>query len=510
MLAQHSNASSSAHRVRGPMRPPIQHSPAISRFRPATTKWMRRLTRIGLTLSMISVTQACDATAQETSLTSFEPATASRHVTDSRRETPTVLAVRRAGPSVVNLHGQKTIRTTAAGMAGATDGGGFRQVNGMGTGVVIDPRGFVITNYHVVEDVDNIKVTLHDGTVTSAELVAARPRNDLALVKVNVDGDLPTVPRGTSSDLMVGETVIAIGNAYGYVHTCTQGIISALHRDVPVNDTQDYQDLIQISAGINPGNSGGPLLNIEGEIIGVNVAVRVGASQIAFAIPIDQVVEIVTAMIDDYNNQRFNIGLRTNGGPRDGDGVTVSHVSASSSAATEGLKPGDRVVRVGSRTVDDRLDFSLAMLQLRPGQNVPIEIERDGSILELAVTTQRGGALEGDVSAETAWAVLGIRAKPLGQSAMNRLNARMRTPYRGGLYITAVRDESTAAEQGIQVGDVLLGIHGWQTASLNDLAGILDHPDMKKGPRAKFYIVRREQTLYGHFQLATRDQIVRH
>lgn len=492
------------------MRPPIQLAPTTRRFRNAPPQWLRRIAKVGFALSMMTAIDASSVRAQVASLASFEPATASRRVTDSRRETPTVLAVRRASPSVVNLHGQKTIRSTAAGLAGATDGGGFRQVNGMGTGVVIDPRGYVITNYHVVEDVDNIRVTLHDGTVTSAELIAARPRNDLALVKVDVESDLPTVPRGTSSDLMVGESVIAIGNAYGYVHTCTQGIISALHRDVPVNDTQDYEDLIQISAGINPGNSGGPLLNIDGEIIGVNVAVRVGAQQIAFAIPIDQVVEIVTSMIDEHNAERLDTGLRTNGGPRDGDGITIAHVSASSPAAREGLKPGDRVVRVGSRPVDDRLDFSLALLQMRPGQRIPIAVERDGGTLELAVATTPSKASDANNPSDTAWAVIGIRAKPVSQSTMNRLNSRMRTPYRGGLYITSVRPGSAAAEQGIQVGDVLLGIHGWQTASIGDLAGILDHPDMKKGPRAKFYIVRREQTLYGHFQLASRDENIRH
>ncbi|MCO8123746.1 trypsin-like peptidase domain-containing protein [Stieleria sp. TO1_6] len=463
-----------------------------------------------MAISMITALESSTATAQVNSLTSFEPATAHRRVTDSHRETPTVLAVRRASPAVVNLHGQKTVRSTAAGLAGATDGGGFRQVNGMGTGVVIDPRGYVITNYHVVEDVDNIRVTLADGTVTSAELIAARPRNDLALVKVKISQELPTIPRGTSSDLMVGEDVIAIGNAYGYVHTCTQGIISALHRDVPVNDTQDYEDLIQISAGINPGNSGGPLLNINGEIIGVNVAVRVGAQQIAFAIPIDQVVQIVTTMIDEHNANRLDTGLRTQGGPRDGDGVTITHVSASSPAARDGLKPGDRVVRVGSRPVDDRLDFSLAMLQVDAGQQLPLGIERGGEVMELAVATSQSTGTDSGSPSETAWAVIGIRAKPVGQSAMSRLNARMRTPYRGGLYITAVRPGSAAAEEGIQVGDVLLGIHGWQTASVSDLAGILEHPDMRQGPRAKFYIVRREQTLYGHFQLASRSAATNH
>ena len=417
------------------------------------------------------------------------------------RETPTVKAIRRASPAVVNIHGQKTIRSTAAGMAGANGPDSFRQVNGMGTGVVIDSRGYVITNYHVVEDVDNIQVTLHNGEVTTADLISSRIRNDLAIIKVRSDHPLPTIPRGTSSDLMPGESVIAIGNAFGYVHTSTQGIISALHRDVPVNETQEYVDLIQISAGINPGNSGGPLLNIDGQIIGVNVAVRVGAQQIAFAIPIDQVVEIVTEMIDQQNDTRLSTGLRTSGGPREGDGVTVADVSASSPAAREGLKPGDRVVRVGSRDVDNKLDFSLALMGLSPGDDMELGIERGSDRFDFAVRTENRAA-ESYTVKELAWSTIGVQAKPVPDSTMRRLNSRMRTRYRGGLYVTAVRTGSAAEQQGIIAGDVLLGIHGWQTSSMKDLAGILEHPDIKEGPRAKFYLVRREQTLFGHMELA--------
>ena len=418
------------------------------------------------------------------------------------RETPTVLAIRRASPAVVNIHGQKMVRETASGLAGAGGPDSFRQVNGMGTGVVIDPRGYVITNYHVVEDVDDIRVTLHNGETTSADLIASRIRSDLALIKVKSDRPLPTIPRGTSSDLMVGETVIAIGNAFGYVHTSTLGIISALHRDVPVNDTQDYLDLIQTSAGINPGNSGGPLLNILGEIIGVNVAVRVGAQQIAFAIPIDQVIEIVTEMIEQHNETRMLTGLRASGGPRDGDGVTVTNVSASSPAAKEGMKPGDRVVRVGSQPINDRLDFALALLDVPAGQPLKIGIERSGKQIDVAMMTEDVNRNGRQPLSDLAWDMLGIHAKPVAEATMRRLNARMRTKYRGGLYITAVRPGSAADEQGITPGDVLLGIHGWQTSSMKDLAGILEHPDIQRGPKAKFYIVRREQTLFGHFQLA--------
>jgi serine protease Do len=425
------------------------------------------------------------------------------------RETPTVRAIRRASPAVVNIHGQKTVRETASGMAGAGGPDSFRQVNGMGTGVVIDARGYVITNYHVVEDVDDIRVTLQNGETTSADLIASRIRSDLALIKVNADSPLPTIPRGTSSDLMVGETVIAIGNAFGYVHTSTAGIISALHRDVPVNETQDYLDLIQISAGINPGNSGGPLLNIEGEIIGVNVAVRVGAQQIAFAIPIDQVIEIITEMIEQHNEKRMLTGLRASGGPRDGDGVTVANVSASSPAEREGMKPGDRVVRVGSQPIDDRLDFALALLDVPAGEPLRIGIERSGEQIDVAMMTEDVRGARQNSVADLAWKVLGVHAKPVADATMRRLNSRMRTKYRGGLYITAVRPGSAADEQGITAGDVLLGIHGWQTSSMKDLAGILEHPDIQRGPRAKFYIVRREQTLFGHFQLAEQPNLSR-
>jgi serine protease Do len=425
-----------------------------------------------------------------------------RNQVDSIRQTPTVRAIQKARPSVVNIHGQKMVRDTTLTVSGRASAS--KPVNGMGTGVIIDPRGYVITNYHVVEDVPEIKVTLDSGEETTAELVAARIKNDLALIKINANAQLPIISRGTSEDLMVGESVIAIGNAYGYVHTTTEGIISALHRDVPVNETQEYRDLIQISAGINPGNSGGPLLNIKGDIIGINVAVRVGAQQIAFAIPIDQVIETVTAMIEDHNEERLMLGLRTDGGPRDGDGIVVASVSANSPAAREGLKIGDRVVRVGSMPVDDKLDLALALIEGRPGQSEQFEIVRGGSRYELVLQLPdgTGSSLPPD---QKIWQVVGIKAQPIGNAALQRINNRMRTPYKGGLYVTEVRPGSAAAEQGIENGDVLLGIHGWQTPTTNDLATILDHPSVRRGPKAKFFIIRQEQTLYGHMQLAAQD-----
>ncbi len=419
----------------------------------------------------------------------------------SERETPTVLAIRRCSGAVVNIHGQKTIRATAASMAGASGEAG-RHVNGMGTGVVIDPRGYVITNFHVVEDVDQVQVTLADGSTTTAEVVATEIRSDLALLKVKVTQPLETIPRGTSSDLMVGEPVIAIGNAFGYVHTATEGIVSALHRDVPVNDTQEYRDLIQTSAGINPGNSGGPLLNIHGEIIGVNVAVRIGAQQIAFAIPIDQAIDIVSDMISSHNEDRLSIGLRTEGGPRDGDGVVIAHVAASSPASREGLQAGDRIVQVGGVATNDRLDFGLALIEAQAGEQIPFEVERSGQLVKVAMTLSGAPAVVGDDAQALAWAAIGVKLQPVSKTAMQNINKKSRKNYRGGLLVADVRKGSPADSQGIQKGDVLIGLHGWSTASIGELQGILNKVAQQEPAQGQFLIIRSDQTMYGYMRLA--------
>ena len=428
--------------------------------------------------------------------------------TSRSRETPTVTAIRRASPSVVNLHGQKTLRGGNSNSIGSVSGDVARQVNGMGTGVVIDPRGYVVTNYHVVEDVNEINVTLFDGETTRADIVASDPGSDLAVVKLRGNGPFETVAQGHSDDLMIGETVIAIGNAFGYVHTSTVGIVSALHRDIPLNDTQSYHDLIQTSAGINPGNSGGPLLNIDGEIIGINVAVRVGAQQIAFAIPIDQVLDTVTSMVNRQNDRRFVIGMRGEA-DRDG-GLRVIDLSQSGSARQGGLQKGDRVLKIEDEEVTGPLQYAFCVLDADPGEKLRVEFERKGEVYETFMGTSSGSRKSTtDPVASLAWQVIGIAVRPAGDSATRKMNSQMNTRYPGGLVITDVRKGSAADEQGIRTGDILLGIHSWQTASVNDLAGILEHPEIKSGPNAKFYLVRRDQTLFGHMQLASQNRVAR-
>ncbi|MCA9158984.1 MAG: trypsin-like peptidase domain-containing protein, partial [Planctomycetales bacterium] len=216
--------------------------------------------------------------------------------TSSVRRTNTVRAIQTAEPAVVNIEGNKPSNPAMADS---------QQVNGMGAGVIIDARGYILTNQHVVQDVGRIEITLHDGTRHIGRLIARDADTDLALVKINSKTPLPVIRCGTSSDLMRGERVIAIGNPFGYHNTVTEGIVSALHRDIPVNGTQNYPDLIQTDASINPGNSGGPLLNADGEMIGINAAVRIGAQGIGFAIPVDKATEIAADMIAQHRRGSF-------------------------------------------------------------------------------------------------------------------------------------------------------------------------------------------------------------
>src|SRR5207245_2223306 len=169
----------------------------------------------------------------------------------------------------------------------------------------IDSRGYIVTNHHVVEDVNVIRVRLSDGNTYTAMVQSRDHEADLALLKIDAGRPLPTMPLGTARDIMVGETVIAIGNAYGYEHTVTVGVVSAIKRDVTLNKDVSYKALIQTDASINPGNSGGPLLNINGEMVGINVAIRAGAQGISFAIPVDTMIRVVAELLTNSKRKRI-------------------------------------------------------------------------------------------------------------------------------------------------------------------------------------------------------------
>jgi serine protease Do len=401
------------------------------------------------------------------------------------RRSAIVLAIESQRDSVVNIHGQKVV----AGEDGTE--GESRRVNGMGTGVVVDPRGYAVTNFHVVDGVKRIEVTLASGRTTSATLVSHDPRTDLAVIKIVTDEPLPVATIGTSSDLMVGETVLALGNAFGYEHTVTRGIVSSLHRNVEVSRTQRYEDLIQTDASINPGNSGGPLVNINGQVIGINVAVRAGAQGIGFAIPIDRVLDIVSRLlsVERIDQTWHGLVVRADGERR----VLVEAVHRQSPAETAGVRAGDLITRIGDVSVSHQLDVERALIGRRVGESVPVTVVRAGAeehiSLPLAEVRRDAEPLD-----DRCWAELGLRFQPAVAARVQKLQAR----YRGGLLVTSVREGGPAAEQGIREGDILVGLHVWETIAPDNVSYILDKAVDEHLNPIKFYVLRGRETLFGH------------
>jgi serine protease Do len=418
----------------------------------------------------------------------------------SDRMTPVVKAVQGAKDSIVNIHGQKTL---GAGEDASVRGDTPRRVNGMGTGVVIDERGYIITNFHVVDGVQKIEVTLADGTTYIAQLLSRDPVADLAIIKIDAPSKLAVITIGTSSDLMVGESVIAVGNAYGYENTVTRGIVSALHRSVQVNDSQGYYDLIQVDAAINPGNSGGPLLNIDGEMIGINVAVRAGAQGIGFAIPADKAMGVAAKLLSVERLDKHWHGIVVRDAETAEPGVVVSSVDKESPAAQVGLKSGDVITAVGTQEVIRPLDLERALLGRKTGEAVPLVVRRNDQSVKLTLTL---GALPArPVSdADLPWDVLGVRLAPISAQQFKQLQAQSPklAAYRGGVSITEVRSDSPAARQHLRAGDVLVGIHVWETINNENVTWILTRSDLADIEPLKFYIFRGNETFYGHFTVA--------
>jgi serine protease Do len=426
----------------------------------------------------------------------------------SLRQTPVVDVVKRVKESVVNIHSERSVQAPALDEL-FSHSPSQNRVNGMGTGIVIDPRGYVVTNQHVVEDVSLIRVRLADGTTLGARVIARDPESDLAILKINPPRPLPVMPLGTSRDLMVGETVVAVGNAYGYDHTVTVGVVSAIGRDVTLNKEVRYRSLIQTDASINPGNSGGPLLNIHGELIGVNVAIRAGAQGIGFAIPVDTMVRVGAELLGRTRQRQgaSPLGLVLEDRVRVGAdaplrSAVISHVEADGPAARAGLKAGDVLVKAGDTAIASGLDLQRALLDRDGGERVRVVVKRgkDERRLELTLDGGRVGHTASPVSRaaeagaeDQVWRKLGLRVEPVPAERVNRTHPQLH----GGLAVTDVRPESTAAKAGLRNGDVVVGLHQWEMLSLDNVLYVLNHAERATFQPLRFYILRAGQVHRG-------------
>ena len=421
----------------------------------------------------------------------------------AQRRTPVVEAVQKVQPSVVSISSEKKASSSSRWPFTAEENSRPR-VSGMGTGVIIDGRGYILTNHHVVDKVQGIEVHLSDGAVYPGKVLQFDEQMDLAMVKVEAGRMLPAIAIGSSSDLMVGESVITIGNAFGYENTVSVGIISAIKRNVTLSDEQVYRNLIQTDACINPGNSGGPLVNIEGELIGINVAVRAGAQGIGFALPIDDVKKVAYDMMSTRRLASLWHGLvadelRNAAQVRT---VVLSDVQAGSPAEVAGFKPGDQVTRVGDLQVLTPLDIERGLLDAAPGRPTRIQIRRAGQDQAIALDVKPVPRTTTVDAAEQVWRVLGLKTTPVAPEYVVAASPKLR----GGLYIQAVNPGSAADTAKIQKGDILVGmnvgVRHWETIRPDNVLFILRQPETSQSQSVQFYIVRRNGIHQGMMSLA--------
>jgi serine protease Do len=263
-----------------------------------------------------------------------------------------------------------------------------------GTGVVVDEHGYVITNRHLVATATKVRIVLGDGTELAAQVVAEEPRGDLAILRIPSDKKLQALPLGPGSDLLVGETVIAVGHPYGYSHTVSTGIISAVDRRITLTSGETLSNIIQTNASINPGNSGGPLLNINGELIGIICGMREGAQGIAFAINADTVKQMLLRHLSAVKIAGVHHGLTCSErvlpeGPRR-QRVIVARVTDKTPAALAGVQGGDELLRVADCPVANRFDVERALWDRQPGESVSLTVFRKGKEISIALTLATG------------------------------------------------------------------------------------------------------------------------
>lgn len=416
-------------------------------------------------------------------------------------------------PTVVNISLSKV--APAGGHRGSRNdpffrffGPGFRapeqHASGMGSGVIVSGDGLILTNNHVVENARAIKVTLYDEREFDAEVVGSDPKTDMALLRLTKSpGSLQAIEFGDSHGVRLGEVVLAVGNPFGVGQTVTQGIVSAKGRaNVGI---VDYEDFIQTDAAINPGNSGGALVNMRGELVGINTAILSrsgGADGIGFAIPSNMAKGIMQSLLDHGSVQRGRLGvviqdlnsdLAQAMGLKDTRGVLIGDVQPGSAAAKAGLKRGDVVLTVDGKSVPTTGKLRNAIALAGAGRDVALGLLRNGDAIQLVA--KLGGEDEQEASAKpaaepAASLALGLKVQPLTHDARQRFGVG--SHILGGVIVRDVERGSSAARAGLRPGDVILEANRKSVKSPKDLSRQLE----ARKDRVLLLVFRSGQTLF--------------
>jgi serine protease Do len=409
--------------------------------------------------------------------------------------------VERYGPAVVNVQVLERAQSAPQGQPGeqgdedpfsdffkrfgipapqmGPHGGNAQPTHGEGSGFIVTPDGYILTNAHVVADAETVTVRLTDRREFSAKVIGMDTRTDVAVIKINANATLPTVRIGNPNTLKAGEWVLAIGSPFGFENSATAGIVSSLGRSLPGEDGNGYVPFIQTDVPVNPGNSGGPLFNLQGEVVGINSQIfsRTGGYMgLSFAIPIDVAMDVREQLIKTGHVTRGRIGvtiqdvnaqLAESFGLDRPRGALVSSVQPGSPGEKAGLKPGDVVVGVNGHVIERSAELPSIIARIKPGTDTELDIWRGGKQQEVPVkialldehqtlTASRNGRHESDEESH-----LGLAVRPL------QPQEKQQAETDGNLVVEHVSGPAAAA--GVQPGDIILGVNGKRVKSIEEL-----------------------------------------
>ena len=408
----------------------------------------------------------------------------------------------RATPAVVNV---STVPRKTGGSTPPDDVERFREffgddfyeryfkrrredVRASGSGVIVDSKGYILTNHHVIENAHEIIVRLSDSRKFTARLIGRDAKTDLAVLKVDASGPLPAAELGDSDRLRVGQWAIAIGNPFGLDRTVTVGIVSATARTRVGVAT--YESFIQTDASINPGNSGGPLLNLDGKVIGINTAIVAAGQGIGFSIPINMARDVMRQLIARGRVVRGWLGvviqdltdeLGESFGVRERHGVLVADVVKGGPADTAGMRAGDVIVEFARAPVKEVPDLQRHAADAAPGKPVQLVVVRDGARVPVTVTVAEMPAEEPATAVSSGDERWGLSVEPLGSDAA-------RLPSSQGVVVTDVAAGGPAEKAGLRRGDIILSVKGHSVADAEGLYRQLDA--LKPGESVPVYVSR--------------------
>ncbi len=379
------------------------------------------------------------------------------------RENPVVLAVRKVSPAVVNISSTQLVQERYSPFSPFFGDSFFEEFfrdffepsyrrryahTSLGSGVIVDgTEGFILTNQHVIEGTSQIIARLADNREFEAQVIGSDPDSDLAVLKINAESELPSLEMGNSDDIMIGESVIAIGNPFGFSHTVTTGVVSALNRSLKT-EKQIYNDLVQTDAAINPGNSGGPLLNINGDLIGINTAIYYKAQGIGFAIPINKAKRILDDLIRYGEVHSAWIGVEVQ--DKEDGGALITEITANSPATKAGLSIGDRITVFNKMPIKSAMEFEHRLRDFTAGDTIDLTYIRNGKTRK---TTLKTGDFPLYLVGDWVYRRVGIRV----------------TEGRGkGVVISEVRPRSYVQSIGLRKGDIISHINDMDVRNVDD------------------------------------------